>query len=59
MDDTVEDWQAAMELDDAQMKSCQASYDRTMKIVSEGLEEANAYYQSNQEAVEAALGVQP
>ena len=58
MDDTVEDWQSAMELDDSQLKSCQDSYDRTMKIVSEGLEEANAYYKTNQEAVEAELGVE-
>lgn len=58
MDDTVEDWKTAMELTDAQLKSCQNSYDRTMKIVGEGVDQANEYYKANQEKVEAELGVQ-
>ncbi len=58
MDDTVEDWKAAMELTDAQLQSCQNSYNRTMKIVGEGLEQANEYYKANQEKVETELGVQ-
>ena len=58
MDDTVEDWQSLLNLTNAQHSECQASYKRTMGIVGAGIEEANTYYQSNQEAVEAALGVE-
>ena len=58
MDDTVEDWKTAMELDDTVLTYCQNSYNRTMKIVSEGLDQANEYYKANQEKVEAELGVQ-
>lgn len=58
MDDTVSDWQSAMSLTDTQMKECQASYDRTMSIVGEGMLEANAYYEANQNAIEAQLGIQ-
>ena len=58
MDDTVADWQAAMELTDAQLTLVQNSYNRTMKIVSEGVDQANEYYKANQEKVETELGVQ-
>lgn len=57
MDDTVADWKAAMDLTDSQLTACQSSYDRTMKIVGEGIDLANEYYTANQETVEAALEI--
>lgn len=58
MDDTVEDWQTAMNLTDSQLAECQDSYDRTMGIVGQGMTQANEYYRSNQEAVEEVLGIE-
>lgn len=58
MDDREADWQNAMGLTDSQFKECQASYERTMGIVGEGITQANEYYRSNREAVEAALGIE-
>ena len=57
LDDQIEDWQTQFGVDDAVMKKLQESYDRTMALVGEGIEEAQAYYSANQQAVEAALGV--
>ena len=57
MDDTVDDWQADMDLTDALLKTCESSYERTMNIVGEGIDQANDYYTSNQQAVETALGI--
>ena len=59
MDDSVKDWQEQMDLSDSQLKSCQASYDRTMDIVGEGLADINDWCQANQAAVENQLGVLP
>lgn len=50
-------WQEKMELSDELLESCQASYDRTMAIVGEGLETANAYYSQHQTEVEIRIGV--
>ncbi len=57
LDDEVADWQSAMNLSNATLKECKNSYDRTMSIVGEGLEAANAYYAQRQQEVEAQLGV--
>ncbi len=58
MDRTDKDnWQEKMSLTDELLSTCQASYDRTMKIVGEGLEAANAYYTQHQSEVESLIGV--
>lgn len=41
--DTEEQWQASYELTDHQFSSCQKSYDRTMGIVGEGLQQCKDY----------------
>lgn len=57
LDDQIEDWQTQFGVDNDVLKKLQDSYDRTMAIVGEGIEEAQAYYAANQQAVETALGV--
>ncbi len=58
LDDQIEDWQNQFGVDDDVLKKLQDSYDRTMALVGEGIEEAQEYYTANQQAVEKALGVQ-
>ena len=55
--DDRDNWQASMNLTDEILQNCINSYDRTMAIVGEGLEEANAYYAQNQKDVEAQIGI--
>ena len=50
-------WQTDMSLSDAILLECEASYDRTMAIVGEGLEESNAYFTENQALIEKNLGI--
>lgn len=50
-------WRESMGLTNDMLKVCQESYDRTMKIVGPGLEEANQYFLKNQAEVEQLLGV--
>ena len=58
MDRTDKDnWQEKMSLTDELLSACQASYDRTMAIVGEGLEAANTYYAQYQTEVENQIGV--
>ena len=58
MDSNEKDkWQEKMDLSDELLASCQASYDRTMAIVGEGLNVANAYYSQHQTEVENRIGV--
>jgi poly-gamma-glutamate synthesis protein (capsule biosynthesis protein) len=57
LDDQIEDWKNQFGVDDDVLKKLQDSYDRTMDLVGEGIEQAQAYYAANQQAVEAALGV--
>lgn len=57
LDDQIEDWQNQFGVDDDVLKKLQDSYDRTMALVGEGIEEAQTYYAANQQAVEKALGV--
>ena len=57
LDRENEDWQTALGINDATLKECQKSYDRTMDIVGAGLEEAQTYYAQHQKDVEAEIGV--
>ncbi len=57
MDDTVADWKEAMNLTQEQLEKCKASYERTMALMRDGLEEANAWYAQNQKELEQALGI--
>ena len=57
LDDQIEDWKNQFGVDDDVLKKLQDSYDRTMALVGEGIEEAQEYYTANQKAVEEALGV--
>lgn len=52
-----DNWQEKMSLTEELLSACQASYDRTMAIVGEGLETANAYYTQHQLEVESLIGV--
>ena len=57
LDKQIEDWKTQFDLTDSTLASCEASYERTMAIVGEGLTAVNDYLSANQEAVEAAIGV--
>lgn len=46
LDKQIEDWKSAMSLSDSTVLSCEKSYERTMKIVGEGLEQINHYLQT-------------
>lgn len=46
--DTEEQWKEDYNLTDAQLSSCQKSYDRTMGIVGEGLEACQSYLEQAQ-----------
>ena len=56
LDKGIEDWHQ-LGLTDSTLASAEASYDRTMAIVGEGMTAVDAYLQANQAAVEQALGV--
>jgi hypothetical protein len=43
LDTQIEDWKTQFGLTDSTLKQAQDSYDRTMKIVGEGLEEVQTY----------------
>ena len=43
LDPQIEDWKTQMDLRDSTEKECRDSYDRTMKIVGDGLDEINEY----------------
>ncbi len=46
LDTQIEDWQSQFGLTDSRMKQAEKSYDRTMKIVGDGLEEVQEYLDS-------------
>ena len=52
-----DNWQEKMGLTEELLSACQASYDRTMAIVGDGMETANAYYSQHQADVETLIGV--
>ncbi len=57
LDKNVADWQEAFGLTSSQLTKAQASYDRTMAIVGDGLTQVQTWCADNQAAVETALGV--
>ncbi len=57
LDKDIDDWKTAFDLTDKELTQCGASYERTMKIVGEGMEAIDAHLAANQAAVEAQLGV--
>ena len=52
------DWKTEMGLTDELVISCQESADRTMEIVGEGLNTANAWFTQHQKEWETATGIQ-
>ena len=58
LDDTVEDWKTAFSLSDSGLKNAKASYDRTVKITGEGMNEVNTWLAQNQADTEVAIGVE-
>ena len=46
LDPAVEDWKSALDLTNSSLEKAQDSYDRTMEIVGEGLEEIKSYLAS-------------
>ena len=46
LDDSIEDWKTAFDLSDVNEKNARKSYDRTVKIVDEGLVQVNEYLSS-------------
>ena len=56
LDKQIEDWHQ-LGLTDTTLVSAEASYDRTMAIVGEGMTAVDTYLQANQAAVEESLGV--
>ena len=57
LDKQVESWKTRFDMTDSALVSAQASYDRTMAIVGEGMETVETYLKENTRAVEKALGV--
>lgn len=58
LDKAVEDWKTQFDLTDYTFSKANASYDRTMAIISEGMEEVNTYLSANQLQTEQSLGVE-
>lgn len=46
LDDQIEDWKTQMDMSDSTEKKARDSYDRTMKIVGEGLEQIESYLEN-------------
>lgn len=59
LDKNLEDWKEAFSLSNTHLTLAKGSYDRTMKIVGDGLEEVNAYLSRAQTELELALGILP
>lgn len=57
LDPAVEDWATAFDLDEESYLLAQASAQRSEKILREGLDSVNAFYQQKQAEHEAAIGV--
>jgi len=57
LDESVEDWRTAFELDDSTFKQAKDSLERSKKVLQEGLDAANAFYSQQQAAHEIAIGV--
>ena len=57
LDKEISDWKGAFALTNKTLENCNASYKRTMDIVSAGMKTVNDYLTANQIAVEESLGV--
>lgn len=57
LDKKLSDWKSAFALTNKTLESCNASYKRTMDIVSAGMKTVNDYLTANQAAVEESLGI--
>ena len=57
LDKQVENWKTRFDMTDSALVNAEASYDRTMAIVGEGMETVESYLKENIQAVEKALGV--
>lgn len=57
MEGDAVNWQEKMDLTDEMLTKCQESYDRTMELVGDGLEAANAWFAQQQAETETAIGV--
>lgn len=57
LDTAVTDWKTAFHMTDSQLREAKASYERTMKIVGDGLAQVQTWCKENQAAVENSLGV--
>ena len=49
LDDTISDWGSAFNIGASTVTSAKASYDRTMALVGEGLQESNDYLTAQRE----------
>ena len=56
--ETRDQWKELYNLDDALMKNCEDSYDRTMALVGQGIEEANAWLTQQKQDRDAAYAAQ-
>ena len=56
--ETRDQWKELYNLDDALMKNCEDSYDRTMALVAQGIEEANAWLTQQKQDRDAAYAAQ-
>ena len=57
LDKEIEDWKTQFGLSDTHLSNAEASYERTMAIVGEGLTEVNTYLSAHVAEVEQLLGV--
>ncbi|MBE6960469.1 MAG: CapA family protein [Ruminococcaceae bacterium] len=57
LDKQIEDWKTQFDLTDTMLKNAQASYDRTMAIVGDGIQQTQEYLAQQKAATEAALGM--
>ncbi len=57
LDKEIEDWKTQFGLTDTHLSNAEASYERTMAIVGEGLTEVNTYLSAHVAEVEQLLGV--
>ncbi|MBE6975680.1 MAG: CapA family protein [Ruminococcaceae bacterium] len=58
LDTQIEDWKSQFSLTDATLKEAQASYERTMAIVSDGMTQVNTWLAQRKTQVETELGLQ-
>lgn len=57
LDQSIADWKSAFSLSDGQLESAKNSYNRTMALVSAGLDKVTAYLSEKNAALDPSLGV--